>query len=86
MCRWAGGFVVPGSLGCTEGSDLEFVSCFGFGKNSSAVYLLFECFCWFAGIAFDAHHPSPLLHSCKWNNLVPHPHHSSVGAVALRDG
>ena len=40
-------------------------------ESSSAVYLVFECFCWFAGIAFDAHHPSLLLHSCKWDTLVP---------------
>ena len=68
---WAGGFVVPGSLGCAEGSEPESALCFGSGKNSSTVYLVFECFCWFARIAFDAHHPSLLLNSCKWDNLVP---------------
>ena len=44
MSGWAGDFVVPGSLGCTEGSEPEFASCFGSGKNSSAVYLVFEFF------------------------------------------
>ena len=65
------GFVVLGSLGCAEGSEPEFALCFGSGKNSSAVYLVFECFCWFAGIAFDACHPSLLQHSFKWDSLVP---------------
>ena len=63
--------MVSGSLECAEGSEPEFASCFGSGKYSSAVYLVFQCFCWSVGIAFDAHHSSLLLHSCKWDNLVP---------------
>ena len=66
-----GGSVVPGSLGCTEGPEPEFASCFESGKNSSAVYLVFECLCWFAGVAFGAHHPNLLLHSCTCNSSVP---------------
>ena len=25
----------------------------------------------FVETAFDVHHPNPLLHFCKWDNLVP---------------
>ena len=57
---WAGGFVVSDSLECAEGSQC-----------SSAVYLVFKCFCWSAGITFDVCHPSLLLHFCKWDSLVP---------------
>ena len=41
---WTGGFVVPGSLGYSEGSEPEFASYFGFGKNTSAIYLVFWVF------------------------------------------
>ena len=71
MSGWAGSFVVSGSVECTEDSEPEFALCFGSGKYSSAVYLVFECFCWSVRITFDAHHPSLLLHSCKWDILVP---------------
>ena len=71
MSGHAGGFVVPGSLECTEGPEPEFALCFGSGKNSSVVYLVYECLCWFAGVAFGAHHPNLLLHSCKWDSSVP---------------
>ena len=67
---WAGGFVVSDSLECTEGSEC-----------SSAVYLVFECFCWSAGIAFDVCHPSILLHFCKWDSLVSI--HINLGLVLL---
>ena len=69
MFGWAG-FVVPSCLWCAEvfvpGLALYLV----FGKNISAVYL-FVYLCQFAKIAFDACHPCPLLHFCKWDNLVP---------------
>ena len=52
--------MVPGSLGCIEGSEPGLV----FGRNTSAMYL-FECFCQFAEIAFDAHLPNLLLHPCR---------------------
>ena len=63
--------MVPGSLGCMEGSEPGFASNFGFGKNTSAVYLVFKCFCQFVVIAFDGYCPSLLLHFCKWDSLVP---------------
>ena len=55
---WVWDYVVPDSLGCTESSEPKIALCFGSGKNSSAVYLPFECFCWFAGIVFGASHPN----------------------------
>ena len=69
----AGSFVAPGSLGseCAESPEPEVVVHFGSGGNSSAVYLVFECFWYFAGAVFGTHHPNPLLHSCKWDSLVP---------------
>ena len=63
--------MVSDCLECTEGSEPEFASCLGSGRCSSVVYLVFECFCWSAGIAFDACHPSLLLYFCKWDSLVP---------------
>ena len=68
---WAGDFVVPDSLGCAEGSVPEIALCFGSGKNSSVLFLVFECLCWLAGIAFGSCHPNLLLDSCKWDNSVP---------------
>ena len=70
---FAGSFVVPGSLGseCTESSEPEVVMYFGSGRNSSAVYLVFECFWCFVGVVFGAHHPNLLLYSCKWDSSVP---------------
>ena len=62
--------MVLGSLGCAEGPEPEFASCFGSGQNSF-VYLVFECLCWFAGIVFAVYHPNLLLYSCKWDSLVP---------------
>ena len=34
MFGWAGDFVAPGSLGCTEGFEPGFALDFGFGKNT----------------------------------------------------
>ena len=62
---------------------LGLVSHLGFEKNISAVHL-FVCLYQFLETAFDACCPNPLLHFCKWGNLVPHPHHSSFGTVELR--
>ena len=59
----------------------------GLGRDTLAVCSVFECFCQFAGIAFDACHPSLLLHFCKWDNMGPHLHCSGfgVGALGLAD-
>ena len=64
------GFVVFGSFWCAECFVPGLASHLGFGKNISAVHL-FVCCYWLVEIAFDAHHPNPLLHFCKWDNLVP---------------
>ena len=67
-----GGLVLwyPVFFGALKAMCLGLLHILCLGKNISAVYL-FACFCQFAEIAPDACHPSPLLHFCKWENLVP---------------
>ena len=62
--------MVPDSLWCTKGFVHGLASYLGFGKGISAVHL-FVCFCQFVEAASDVLHPNPLLHFCKWDNLVP---------------
>ena len=68
-----GSFVVPGSLWSeyAESPEPEVDVYFGCERNSPAVYLVFECFWYFAGAVFGVYHPNPLLYSCKWDSLVP---------------
>ena len=62
--------MVLSCLWCSEGFVPHLASYLVFGKNISAVYL-FVCFWQFAEIAFGACYPSPPLHFCKLDNLVP---------------
>ena len=68
-----GSFVAPGSLGseCAESPEPEVVMYFESVRNSSAVYLAFEHFWYFAGAVVSVPHPNLLLYSCKWDGLVP---------------
>ena len=64
------GFVVPDSLWCAEGFVPGLALYLAFGKGISAVHL-FVYFCQFVEAASDVLCPNPLLHFCKWDNLVP---------------
>ena len=68
----AGSCVASGSLGseCAVSPEPEVVMYVGSGRNSSAVYLVFEYFWCFVGVVFGAHHPNLLLYSCKWDSSV----------------
>ena len=80
--RWAESFVVPGSLGCAEGSEPEFASCFGSGQNSSGVYLVFECFCWFAELLWYSLSQSSSAF-LQMGQFGPHPHLAGFGTAVL---
>ena len=64
------GFVVPDSFWCTEGFVPGLALYLGLGKGISAVHL-FAHFCQIVEVASDVLHLHPLLHFCKWDNLVP---------------
>ena len=64
------GFVVPDSFWCTEGFVSGLALYLGLEKGISAVHL-FVHFCQIVEVASEGLHPNPLLHFCKWDNLVP---------------
>ena len=57
-------------LWCAEGFVPGLASYLGFGKGISAVHL-FAYFCQFVEAASDVLCPNPVLHFCKWDNVVP---------------
>ena len=78
--------MVPGSPGCAEGSDHEFASCFGSGKNSSAGHLVFERLCWFGWSCFWCSPSQSSSVFLQIGQFGPHLHPSGFGVVALGFG
>ena len=58
------GFVVPDSFWCANGFVPGLALYLSLGKGTSAVHQIVE-------VVSDVLHPNPLLHFCKWDNLVP---------------